>query len=54
MTLRKPTWRSLAVLLCLGLWPAAVHAQSPELVDAHNRYSELTAYALCSGATNML
>ena len=38
MTLRKPIWRSL---LCLALWPAAAYAQSPELIDAINRMSEL-------------
>lgn len=43
MTLCKTTWRSLAVLLCVALWPAAANAQSPELVDAFNRFSELYA-----------
>ena len=43
MTLRKPTWRSLAVLLCLALWPFSAHAQSPELLAAYHRNSELYA-----------
>ena len=33
----------LAGLLCMALWPAAAQAQSPELADAYNRYSELRA-----------
>ena len=33
----------LAGLLCVALWPAAARAQSPELMDAYERYSELYA-----------
>ncbi len=42
MARAKTSWL-LAGLLCLALWPAAAHAQSPELLDAYNRFSELYA-----------
>ena len=38
----KTNWL-LTGLLCLTLWPAPAHAQSPELLDAYNRFSELDA-----------
>ncbi len=33
----------LSVLAALLLWPIAAHGQSPELVEVHERYSELYA-----------
>ena len=38
----KTNWL-LTGLLCLTLWPAPAHAQSPELLDTYNRFSELDA-----------
>ena len=42
MTTNKTRWL-LVGLLCLALWPGAAHGESPELMDAYNRYSELYA-----------
>ena len=33
----------LAGLLCLALWQAPAHGESPELMDAYNRFNELYA-----------
>ena len=40
MTKRKTSWL-LAGLLCLAVWPGATQGQSPELMEAYKRYSEL-------------
>ena len=42
MARAKTSWL-LAGLLCVALWPAATHAQSPDLLDAYERFSELSA-----------
>ncbi len=40
MITHKAGWLLIG-LLYLALWPGAAHGESPELLDAFNRYSEL-------------
>ncbi len=40
----------LAGLLCVALWPAATHAQSPDLLDAYERFSEQSGEGHHEGA----
>ena len=42
MITKKKKWLLMG-LMCLVLWPGAIHGQSPEIESAHNRFSELLA-----------